>query len=180
MKKSCIVLIVLLVGFCTLAQLGSPARADAGVITSIVCYIPNRVFDLMDIFRVRVRVGPGISAGIRATTLLSGYLGLHSSVYAGLPGPRGKKKIPWPVGLDVRGGAQASLADATSGGPYYDPLEFGFEVQPLIVGVNVGIGVFEIFDFFTGFVFIDLSDDDFGKSSKKDAESAPATNPDEA
>ncbi len=198
MKKSCVVLIVLLVGLCTLAQMGSPARAEAGVITSIVCYIPNRVFDLMDIFRVRVRVGPGISAGFRATTLLSGYLGLHSSVYAGLPGPRGKKEIPWPVGLDVRGGAQVSLADATAGGPYYDPLEFGFEVQPLIVGVNVGIGVFEILDFITGFVFIDLSDDDFGKSSNKDdekalekklnedkapknpTEGAPAKNPDEA
>ena len=168
MKKSFIGLIVLLVGLCTLAQMGNPARAEAGVIKSIVCYIPNRVFDLMDIFRVRVRVGPGISAGVRATTLLSGYIGFHSSVFAGLPGPRGKKKIPWPVGLDVRGGAQVSLADATAGGPYYDPLEFGFEVQPLIVGVNVGIGVFEIFDFLTGFVFIDLSDDDFGKDSKKE------------
>ena len=68
----------------------------------------------------------------------------------------------------MRGGAQVSLADATAGGPYYDPLEFGFEVQPLIVGVNVGIGVFEIFDFVTGLVFIDLSDDDFGKDSKKE------------
>jgi len=177
MKKSCIVLIVLLAGLCTLAQMGSPAHAEAGVVKSIVCYIPNRVFDLMDIFRVRVRVGPGISAGVRATTLLSGYLGFHSSIFAGLPGPRGEKKIPWPVGLDIRGGAQVSLADATAGGPHYDPLEFGFEVQPLIVGVNVGIGVFEIFDFVTGLVFIDLSDDDFGKDSKKDEPKAnePAT-----
>jgi hypothetical protein len=168
MKKSCIVLIVLLVGLCTLAQMGSPARAEAGVIKSIACYIPNRVFDLVDIFRVRVRVGPGISAGVRATTLLSGYLGLHDTIYIGLPGPRGETKIPWPVGLDVRGGAQVSLADATAGGPYYDPLEFGFEVQPLIVGVNVGIGGFEILDFLTGLLFIDIADDDFGKDSKKE------------
>ena len=80
MKKSCLVLIILLAGLCTLAQMGSPARAEAGVITSIVCYIPNRVFDLMDIFRVRVRVGPGLSAGVRATKLLSGYAGVHSTV----------------------------------------------------------------------------------------------------
>ena len=169
MKKSCLMLIILLTGLCTLAQMGRPAPAEAGVIKSIVLYIPNRVFDLMDIFRLRVRVGPGISAGVRATTLLSGYLGLHSSVYVGLPGPRGKTKIPWPVGLDVRGGAQVSLADVTEGAPYYDPLEFGFEVQPLIVGVNVGIGGYEILDFLTGLVFIDIAGDDFGKDRKKDA-----------
>lgn len=189
MKKSCVVLIVLLTGLCTLAQMSSPAPAEAGVIKSIVLYIPNRIFDLMDIFRVRVRVGPGISVGARATTLLSGYLGLHSTVYAGLPGPRGRKKIPWPVGLDVRGGAQISLADATSGRTYYDPLEFGFEVQPLIVGVNVGVGGYEILDFLTGLVFIDIAGDDFGKDRKKDEEGAPekkldedkaTKNPDEA
>ena len=168
MKKSCVVLIVLLVGLCTLAQMGSPARAEAGVIKSIVCYIPNRVFDLMDIFRVRARVGPGISAGVRVTKPVSAYLGLHDSIFVGLPGPRGKKAIPWPVGIDRRAGAQASLADATAGAPYYDPLEVGLEVQVLLPGVNIGIGVFEIFDFLAGLVFIDLSDDDFGKDSKKD------------
>ena len=70
MKKSCLVLIILLTGLCTLAQMGRPARAEAGVIRAIVFYIPDRVFDLMDIFRVRVRVGPGISAGVRARRLL--------------------------------------------------------------------------------------------------------------
>jgi len=168
MKKSCLVLIILLTVLCTFAQMGSPARAEAGVITSIVCYIPNRVFDLLDIVRLRLRVGPGLSAGVRATKLLSGYAGVHSSLYVGLRGPRGEQEIPWPLGFDNRAGAQVSLADATAGGTYYDPLEFGFEVQPLIVGVNVGIGVFEILDFVTGFVFIDLNDDDFGKDSKKE------------
>jgi hypothetical protein len=177
MKKSCMVLIILLTGFCTLAQMGHPVRAEAGVIKTIVCYVPNRVFDLLDIFRVRVRVGPGISAGVRATRPLSAFVGLHSSVFIGLPGPRGKKRIPLPVGLDLRAGAQVSVADASSGTPYYDPLEVGFEVQPLLVGVNVGVGGFEILDFFTGLVFIDLVGDDFGKSSKKDDDEK---NPDEA
>jgi hypothetical protein len=171
MKKSCMVLIILLTGFCTLVQMGRPAPVEAGVIKSIVCYIPNRVFDLMDIVRLRVRVGPGISAGVRCTRPLSAFVGLHSTVFVGLPGPRGPKRInriPLPFGLDLRAGAQVSLADASSGTPYYDPLEVGFEVQPLLVGVNVGVGVFEIFDFLTGLVFIDLQDDDFGKGSKKD------------
>ena len=61
----------------------------------------------------------------------------------------------------MRGGAQASLADATSGNTYYGPLEVGAEVQPLIVGINIGIEPFELLDFAAGFLFIDLQDDDF-------------------
>ena len=169
MKKSCMVLIILLTGLCTLAQMGRPAPVEAGVIKSIVCYIPNRVFDLMDIVRFRVRVGPGISAGVRATRPLSAFVGFHSSAFIGLPGPRGSKKLPLPVGLDLRAGAQVSVADASSGTPYYDPLEVGFETQLFLPGLNVGIGVFEIFRFlYRLWYFIDLQDDDFGKSSEKD------------
>jgi hypothetical protein len=168
MKKVRIVPIILLAAMCTLAQLGRPAPAEAGVFKAIVCYIPNRVFDLMDIVRFRVRLGPGISAGVRATRPLSAFLGMHSSVFIGLPGPRGKAKLPLPVGFDLRSGAQVSLADVSAGGPYYGPLEVGFEIQPLLVGVNVGVGIWEIVDFITGFVFIDLQDDDFGKDREDD------------
>jgi len=167
MKKSCMVLIILLTGLCTLAQMGRPAPVEAGVIKAIVCYIPNRVFDLVDIFRLRVRVGPGISAGVRATRPLSAYLGLHSSIFVGLPGPRGGKRLPLPVGFDLRAGAQASVVDGSSGTPYYDLLEVGFEVQLFFVGLNVGVGGIEILDFFAGFAFIDLMDDDFGVGNKE-------------
>ncbi len=86
MKKSCMVLIILLTGLCTLAQMGRPAPVEAGVIKSIVCYIPNRVFDLMDIVRLRVRVGPGISVGVRATRPLSAFAGFHSTAFIGTAG----------------------------------------------------------------------------------------------
>jgi hypothetical protein len=124
-------------------------------------YLPNRIFDLLDIVRLRVRVGPGISAGVRATKPASAFVGFHSTLFAGLPGPRGKAEIPLPVGFDMRGGAQASVADLTARNVYYDPLEVGFEIQPFIIGLNIGIGVFEILDFAAGFLFIDLQDDDF-------------------
>ncbi len=127
----------------------------------ILMYLPNRIFDLMDIFRVRVRVGPGISAGVRATRPVSAFVGFHSSVFAGLPGPRGKAEIPWPVGIENRGGAQVSVVDLSTKETYYDPLEIGLEAHPLIVGFNIGIGVFEVLDFATGFLFIDLQRDDF-------------------
>ena len=116
MKKSSMVTIVLLVGLCTLAQMGSPARAEAGVIKSIVCYIPNRIFDLVDIVRLRGRVGPGISVGVRATRPLSAFVGFHSSAFVGLPGPRGKAKLPLPVGFVVKNGSKI-LSRISSGTP---------------------------------------------------------------
>jgi hypothetical protein len=127
----------------------------------ILMYLPNRIFDLMDIFRVRVRVGPGISAGVRATTPVSAFVGFHNSVFAGLPGPRGTAEFPWPAGIENRGGAQVSVVDMSTKETYYDPLEIGLEAHPLIVGFNFGIGVFELLDFATGFLFIDLQRDDF-------------------
>jgi hypothetical protein len=138
------------------------ARFGSGITAhSVLLYLPNRVFDLLDVFRILVRVGPGISAGVRATRPASAFVGFHSVIYAGLPGPRGKATLPMPVGLESRGGAQASVVDLSSGNTYYDPLEVGFELQPFIAGFNIGIGLFEILDFATGFVFIDLQDDDF-------------------
>jgi hypothetical protein len=127
----------------------------------ILMYLPNRIFDLLDIFRIRVRVGPGISAGVRATKPLSAFVGFHSTLFVGLHGPRGKAEFPWPVGIENRGGAQASLANLAPGNTYYGPLEVGAEVQPLIVGINIGIEPFEILDFAAGFLCIDLQDDDF-------------------
>ena len=35
----------------------------------ILCYLPNRIFDMLDIVRLRLRVGPGISIGARVTKL---------------------------------------------------------------------------------------------------------------
>jgi hypothetical protein len=178
MKKSCI--IIALVCLCTLAQIGVPAQAEAGPLVNVVMYIPNRVFDLMDIFRVRLRVGPGISAGVRITRPVSGYLGMHTTVYAGLPGPRGRRKIPWPVGGDVGVGAQASFIDLSERTTYYDPLELGGEAQILLLGANVGIGVYEIFDFIAGFAFIDLVGDDIGRGSKDDKAGGAAIEENEA
>jgi hypothetical protein len=138
------------------------AKSDKGRTKHpILMYLPNRIFDLLDIFRIRVRVGPGISAGVRATKPLSAFVGFHSTLFVGLHGPRGKAEFPWPVGIENRGGAQASLANLAPGNTYYGPLEVGAEVQPLIVGINIGVEPFELVDFAAGFLCIDLQDDDF-------------------
>jgi hypothetical protein len=161
MKKSLFTTFVLCFSLVLIMQTALPLKADAGPIKSIVLYIPNRVFDVLDIIRFRLRVGPGISAGVHATKVASVFLGTHGTVWAGLHGPRGKTVVPWPVGVEHRSGIQIGPIDPSATGCYYDPLEIGLEFQAALIGPNIGIGLFEIVDFVTGLLFIDLQDDDF-------------------
>lgn len=145
----------------------SPAHADDGgavdVVHKIVLYIPNRVFDLVDIVRVRARVGPGVAAGARVTEAADLYLGSYASVFAGLPGPRMGREIPIPAGLETKSGVEASVADATvegTFGPGYSPTEVGLSLHPILVGADVGIDPVEILDFIVGIVNLDLRKDD--------------------
>ena len=130
----------------------------------VIMYIPNRIFDLLDIVRLRVRVGPGLSAGVRATEVADLFVGSHATVYAGLRGSRGTPEIPWPIGLEKNEGFEISIADVTDedkNAPCVDPLEISLQAQALAAGVYVGIEIFEILDFVTGILFLDLQGDDF-------------------
>lgn len=126
-------------------------------------YIPNRVLDLFDIFRFRVRVGPGIAAGARVTEVVSLYAGTYATLYAGLPGPRMRQTPKLPIGFESLNGVSASVLDATVDGgigPDYSPTEVGAGVQLAILGFDIGIDPVEIADFATGILTIDLRDDD--------------------
>lgn len=134
-----------------------------GVLYKVAMYVPNRILDVFDIVRLRVRVGPGIAADVRATEAASAFVGSYASVYAGLPGPRNRPLPKLPVGIETRTGAQVSVADATvSGGfgPDYGPAEIGAGAQLLIVGLDVGVDPLEIVDLVAGFFFINLTNDD--------------------
>jgi len=139
------------------------AAESHDILHKIVFYVPNRVLDVLDIVRLRVRVGPGIAADVRATEAASVFAGSYNSVYVGLPGPRNRPEIKLPMGLESRSGLQASLLDATETGgigPDYGPTEFGAGVQAAIVGVDAGIDPVEILDLLAGFFFIDVRGDD--------------------
>lgn len=161
MRKSLFATFVLCLGLIIIVQAALPRQVEAGSIKSIVFYIPNRVIDLLDIVRLRLRVGPGLSAGLHATKVASVFLGTHSAVWVGLHGPRGKTVVPWPVGVEDRTGLQVGPVDVSGTACYYDPIEIGLELQPLLIGLNFGFGLFEVVDFVTGLLFIDLQDDDF-------------------
>ncbi|MFH0943757.1 MAG: hypothetical protein V2A76_01050 [Planctomycetota bacterium] len=81
---------------------------------AILLYLPNRVFDILDIVRARLRVGPGWSFSVRATELLDlNMVGAHATVFVGLRGPGHEPRIPWPFGVETMECLEASLADST-------------------------------------------------------------------
>ncbi len=138
-------------------------KKSSSILSKVVLYVPNRIFDFLDIFRLRVRVGPGIGLGVRATEPLSFYAGSHATIYAGLPGPRQSPSIPLPIGAETVAGGRLSLIDgviAADTSARHSFSEIGVETQLLLVGVDVGVDPVEILDFFTGFFFIQIRDDD--------------------
>lgn len=131
----------------------------------VLMYIPNRIFDVLDIVRARVRLGPGISVGARVGSIVTVFVGGHSTAYVGVPGPRGKPEVSLPFGLeDNSGAALAPTKDSKEEArkrPYYGPTEIGAEAQAVIVGVSVGVEPLEALDLLAGILFIDLKGDDF-------------------
>lgn len=131
----------------------------------VLMYIPNRLFDVLDLVRVRVRVGPGFTVQARVTEAVDMVLGAHATVFAGIPGPRGRPRVNLPVGVETFAGAELSVAgDKSEEGwskPYYGPLEVGAGFQAAIIGLDVGIDPLEILDFAGGILFLDLKDDDY-------------------
>ncbi len=140
---------------------------DPSVGHGLLLWIPNRILDLFDIVRARLRVGPGLSFGARATEFADVFIGGYGSFYVGLPGPRGQRTPRWPVGIESKAGAEVSVIDATAEGetftdaPLYGTYEFGLSSQVVILGFAVGVDPFELVDFVVGLVLFDPADDDF-------------------
>jgi hypothetical protein len=130
----------------------------------ILWYLPNRILDLLDIARLRVRAGPGFAVGVRATKFAQAEVGSYATLYAGLPGPRGRSLPKLPVGVETYAGVALSVAEASvSGGmgPDYSPSEIGAGFQLGVVGVDAGIDPLEILDLLAGVFGADVKEDDW-------------------
>lgn len=132
---------------------------------ALLLYIPNRIFDLFDIVRLRLRLGPGLAVGARVTELVDFEVGGYATVWAGIHGPRGRPVISWPVGVENYGGFELSFIDLsdeeTGSGPHYGPAEIGLGLQALIIGADVGVEPWDALDFLAGLLFFDPNGDDF-------------------
>jgi len=143
-------------------------RDDRSIFVNLLLYLPNRIFDVMDIVKAKVRAGPGVSVGAQVTEPVSIFLGAHTDIYVGLPGPRLERIVPIPVGAEAVAGASLSVLDWTvnsdttrdKGSKRKSQTEISAEVQLILVGLEIGIDPVEILDAFTGLIFIDIRDDD--------------------
>ncbi len=134
----------------------------------ILCYAPNRVMDFVDIFRARLRLGPGLAVNLRMTDYGAFYYGKYNTVYVGLPGPRAPHRVRLPVGKESLHGMVLAGVDATDDtphGPEYGAAEADVGVQLLIVGAEAGLDAVEFIDFLAGWVFLDPRDDDYPRAA---------------
>jgi hypothetical protein len=134
-----------------------------GVGHVLLWYIPNRISDVLDIVRLRLRLGPGFAVGARVTELADFNLGGYTTLFVGIPGPRREREFNWPFGFESMAGAELSIFDGTASigdGPNYGWLEVGLGTQLLLVGFDLGVDVWEVVDFATGIVCIDPVADD--------------------
>ena len=90
-------------------------RSTGELAWTIAAYLPNRLFDLCDVFRLRVRVGSGFAVGARVTRYLPIFAGDYQALWLGMPGPRGRARLPLPAGTEGQSGIDAGIAQLGSG-----------------------------------------------------------------
>jgi len=165
MRRFSGILLMLVLGF-------SPAMANENPHPwwqGVLWYVPNRVMDLMDVFRLRAKVGPGLEVGARFTNAFAFYGGESKTFYVGLPGPRQQKVVPPMLGYEQKRGIVLAGLDATDdmpNPPHYEFSEIGVSGHLLFVGVDAGVSLTEFRDFLAGIVGVDLQGDDFPRSEK--------------
>ncbi len=147
------------------SQAAAPAAEPKSFGHRLLFWIPNRVFDVLDLVRLRVRVGPGVSVSVRATEVADVNVGAHATVFVGLHGPRSEPQIPWPIGLETLATVEVSVADKgtdeSERGPQYGPLEIGAGFQAGIIGLDLGVEPYDAFDLVLGIFTLDPKGDDF-------------------
>jgi hypothetical protein len=148
-----------------LGLLGAPrASAQLDLVLGAIRYVPNRVFDALDLVRLRVRAGPGSGVTLRAGDRLELLRGAYRTVFAGLPGPRRSRWPRLPVGLDVRypRDPEAPPPEPVGwGDPGYGRGECAAGFQLGALGLELGVDVLQVLDFGLGLIGLDPSDDDW-------------------
>jgi len=154
---------LLLVAAPAFAQIG-PERGDdrslerkstASGFRKVAFYLPNRVFDFLDIWRFNAGIGLGAGINIRPTKSLQFGLAVYDSVRFGLRGRRAPfwHEQSWEGGID---GMYYEGGETERG--FY---EFGGTIHFFLVGLDAAFDIEEILDFGCGIFLSDPADDDF-------------------
>jgi len=145
-----------------------PGAKDVSVWSAVLWYVPNRFMDAVDIFRLRVKAGPGFGVTARLTDYAAFYAGNQRTVFFGLPGPRYPDLLRWPVVFENQKGlvvAGVDASDELSHPPHYGFSEADVGLHLGLIGVEAGLDPFEIADFIAGVFLFDLRSDDYPRTS---------------
>ena len=125
--------------------------------SDVLWYIPNRLLDLIDIFRVDVGVGPSVGGVVRITKYAQ--FGYREMLPASVRlGDFGRKA---PVLIETSNEFGIGPAFVESADREICPAEIGVGADVLLAGVYGGVCLDEIVDFFGGIFFIDFKEDDY-------------------
>lgn len=133
-------------------------KESRGFLMGVAMYLPGRVFDLFDVARAGVNVGPGAGIQLKATDAVQLTAMARTSVGLGLETLR---HSPVAAGAEASTGLSVVGAGADAGLTWpQSPTDVRLELHPLIVGAHAAIDPVEILDFVLGFVLIDVRSDD--------------------
>ena len=133
----------------------SSGRSAGSIARASLLYIPNRLLDLIDIFRIDLGVGPSYGAVARVTKW--GQAGYRKMAPGSLRiGLRGRRTPAFVEKLDERGiGSNFNTSRKVTEG------EVGFGADFFLLGAYAGLSFDELYDFLGGIVTCDPEDDDF-------------------
>lgn len=120
-------------------------------------YIPNRLLDLIDIFRLDVGVGPSVGAVVRVTEY--GQLGYRQMLPMSLRVGDLGRRFPAMLETSNEFGVGPAYVDSTD--RPVCPGELGLGGDVLVAGAYAGVCVDEVVDFLGGLLLIDFKNDDF-------------------
>jgi len=124
--------------------------------SQVLMWIPNRILDLIDVFRLDVGVGPSFGAVVRVTKY--GEIGYRQMAPASLRIGDFGRQMPFLVETSNEFGVGPAYVDSSD--RHVCDGEIGLGADLLVAGAYGGVCVDEFADFIAGIFFIDLKDDD--------------------
>ncbi len=134
----------------------APAVKTYNAFDIVLYYVPNRVLDFVDIFRLNIGIGCGFGFNVRATELAQIGFGHYETTRFGMKG-----RVMPVYEENISEGGVAFLG-YVNGCLQRDPTEIGADLHIGVIGAQAAVSLAEAADFITGFIFIDLQQDDLG------------------
>ena len=138
----------------------SPSSIDEdeqSFLRQVLFYLPNRVMDLWDVFRLDV--GIGSSGGVVGRFTRHGQIGYRYVNPVSFRFGTYGRHLPFFIERYSEGGVGSDFDQTPN--RHVTPYEVGLGVDAFIVGAYAGLSFDEFVDFLAGWVLIDPKADDF-------------------